>query len=254
MKNLPLSGRYLFALAIIGIGLVHFVTGNFPSSLLPVPAMTGRLLLVYLIGFVFCAGGISLFFERVALTGAIIIGTTFLILFLFPHLPKLLSNVTDPGEWTVAAETLALCCGAFIVASVLAVKNHSTIKLNSLLSKALKLAPYVFALSLIVFAVQHYLYAKFISAIVPSWMPAPMFLSYLVMIVFIITSFSILFNIQRRNSALVFGSMFLIMFLILHIPRVINNPHLETEWTSMFIALAMSGIGFMLAINGKKPE
>jgi len=171
MKNLPLSGRYLFALAIIGIGLVHFVTGNFPSSLLPVPAMTGRLLLVYLIGFVFCAGGISLFFERVALTGAIIIGTTFLILFLFPHLPKLLSNVTDPGEWTVAAETLALCCGAFIVASVLAVKNHSTIKLNSLLSKALKLAPYVFALSLIVFAVQHYLYAKFISAIVPSSRP-----------------------------------------------------------------------------------
>jgi uncharacterized membrane protein len=254
MKNLPLPGRYLFALATIGIGLVHFVTGNFPSSLLPFPLIAGRLFLVYLIGFVFCAGGISLLFERVALPGAIVIGSTFLLLFLFPHLPKLLSNVNDPGEWTVAAETLALCCGAFIVARVLPATIHSTLKLISFYSKVLKLAPYVFALSLIVFAVQHYLYAKFIATIIPLWMPAPMFLSYLVMIVFIITSFSILFSIQQRNAALVFGCMFLIMFLLLHVPRVINNPHLETEWTSMFIALAMTGIGFTQAINGKKQE
>lgn len=254
MKNLPSPGRYLFALAIIGIGLVHFVTGNFPSSLLPFPLMAGRLFLVYLIGFVFCAGGISLFFERIALPGAIIIGLTFLLLFLFPHLPKILSNVNDPGEWTVAAETLALCCGAFIVASVMPVVNHSTLKSNSFLLKALKLARYVFALSLIVFAVQHYMYAKFIAPIIPSWMPAPLFLSYLVMFVFIITSVSILFNFQQRNAALIFGCMFLIMFLLLHVPRVINNPQTETEWTSMFIALAMSGIGFVLAGNVKKKE
>jgi hypothetical protein len=41
------------------------------------------------------------------------------------------------------------------------------------------------------------------------------------------------------------------MFLFLHVPRVIKNPQTETEWTSMCIALAMSGIGFILAINGK---
>jgi len=132
--------------------------------------------------------------------------------------------------------------------------SNSTLKSNSFLVKAVKLAPYIFAISLIVFAVQHYLYAKFIASIIPSWMPAPLFLSYLVMIVFIITSFSILINIQQRYVALVFGCMFLFMFLLLHIPRVINKPDLETEWTSMFIALGMSGIGFMLAFNGKKQE
>ena len=247
MKNLIESGRYLFALAIIGIGVVHIVTGNFPVSLLPVPAFAGKILLVYVVGLILIAGGISLLIDRVALQGSIVIGILFLLLFIFPHLLKLFSDFSNPGEWTVAAETLALCSGAFIMIPLLIEKSNSIVKSNPILKGIVKLAPYVFALTLIVFAVQHYLYADFISKIVPSWIPAPLFITYLVMVVFILTSFNIFLNRRKRESAIVFGTMFLIMFALLHVPRVLNNLYTETEWTSMFIALAMSGIGFMLA-------
>ena len=247
MNNLIKSGRYLFAIAIIGIGVVHLATGNFPVSLLPFPAFAGKMFLVYLIGLVLIAGGISLLIDRVALEAAFVIGTVFLLLFIFPHLPKLLSDFNNPGEWTVASETLALSSGAFIVIPLLTDLNSSTLKSNPMLMGIVKPASYIFALTLIVFAVQHYLYADFISKIVPSWMPARLFITYLVMFVFILTSVVVLLNVRKREAALIFGCMFLIMFTFLHIPRVVNNFQTETEWTSMFIALAMSGIGFMLA-------
>jgi len=252
MTILIQSGRYLFALAIFGIGLVHLVSGNFPSSLLPFPEFAGKSLWVYLIGFVFVLGGISFLIDRIALQAAYIIGTLFLLLFIFPHLPKLLSDFSNPGEWTVAAETLALCSGAFISIPLLIDMNNPTIKNNGMLRGMVKPAPYVFALTLIVFAVQHYMYADFIAKIVPSWMPARIFITYLVMFVFFLTSLSIFLNRRKREAAIIFGSMFLIMFAVLHIPRVLNNIRTETEWTSMFIALAMSGIGFMLAESARK--
>ena len=41
--------------------------------------------------------------------------------------------------------------------------------------------------------------------------------------------------------------MFLLWVIILHAPRVLAKPAAEPEWTSLLIALAMSGIGFTLA-------
>ena len=252
MKSIVKSGRYLFSLSIIGIGLVHIATGNFPVSLLPFPEFAGKMILVYLVGIGFIVGGISQCIDRVALPGAFLTGTIFLLLFIFPHLPKLLSDFSNPGEWTVAAETLALCSGAFIMIPLLVDIKNSAMKINPKLTGTIKVAPYVFALTLIVFAVQHYMYADFIAKIVPSWMPARLFITYLVMFAFILTSFNIFLNRRKRESAIVFGSMFLIIFAVLHVPRVLNNLHTETEWTSMFIALAMSGIGFMLTEKATK--
>jgi hypothetical protein len=41
--------------------------------------------------------------------------------------------------------------------------------------------------------------------------------------------------------------MFLLWVLILHAPRVVGALHNGNEWTSMFVALAMSGAGFVVA-------
>ncbi len=67
------------------------------------------------------------------------------------------------------------------------------------------------------------------------------------MIAFFASAISIFLNIQVRLSATLLGSMFLIWVLTLHIPLVIAHVHDETQWTSLFVALAMCGISFILA-------
>jgi hypothetical protein len=43
------------------------------------------------------------------------------------------------------------------------------------------------------------------------------------------------------------GTMFFIWVVILHIPRVATNPRDGNEVTSLLVALAMSGVSFILA-------
>jgi hypothetical protein len=41
--------------------------------------------------------------------------------------------------------------------------------------------------------------------------------------------------------------MFFLWVIVLHIPRVASSPRDGNEVTSLFVALAMSGVGFALA-------
>src|SRR5713226_7889837 len=51
---------------------------------------------------------------------------------------------------------------------------------------------------LVVFGVQHFLYARFVAALVPSWIPGHLFWAYAVGIAFIATTLSIIVNIKAR--------------------------------------------------------
>ena len=65
---------------------------------------------------------------------------------------------------------------------------------------------------------------------------------------------AIILKIQRRPAAALLGTMIFIWFISLHIPRVIVSPasYMGSEVTSAFIALAYSGIAFVIAGDAKK--
>src|SRR6267378_1049524 len=82
-----------------------------------------------------------------------------------------------------------------------------------------------------------------------SWIPARLFWANAVGIAFIATTLSLLTNIKARLAATLLGLMFLTWVLILHLPRVAAAPHNGNEWTSAFVALAMCGGAWMIAVT-----
>ena len=65
---------------------------------------------------------------------------------------------------------------------------------------------------------------------------------------------AIILKIRPEFIATILGGMIFIWFIILHIPRVISSPvtDLEGEITSAFLALAYSGIAFVIAGASKR--
>jgi uncharacterized membrane protein len=243
MQELYKSGRYFFAFAIIAFGIIQFNVQDFMSSFLPIPKeMPARNFFLYLISTLFVAGGIAMCIKNLAGRAAFLIGMVFLLLFFYPHLKNLLSDLHNPGPWTTGAEDLALCGGAFIIAGYIEGSKQSP---N--LSRLPGIGRILFALSLIVFSVQHFLYADFISTLISSWIPFKIFWAYFVGIAFLAASAGILMNIKARLACILLGFMFLFWVIFLHLPRVAADTHKETEKTSMFIAFAFSGIFFTLA-------
>jgi uncharacterized membrane protein YphA (DoxX/SURF4 family) len=107
----------------------------------------------------------------------------------------------------------------------------------------------LFSIPLICFGTLHCLYAKDVSTLVPSWVPSPIFWTYLAGIALLGSGIAIILKIKPRLIAVLLGLMILIWFIILHIPRVIVSPVADRgdEIVSAFLALAYSGIAFVIA-------
>jgi uncharacterized membrane protein YphA (DoxX/SURF4 family) len=241
------TGKYIFAVALAGIAIVQFATAAMPSALMPLPeTMPGKTILAYASGLVFLAAACAVIINKRAALLLSIAGIVFLLLLLYPHLPKLLSNLYNAGEWVVFLETLAFVCGCFMLANKIDTGRHPALNTTAIVCR------YLFALVLMVFGIQHIMYEKFIITIIPGWMPLKLFWARVVTVAFLATALSIAINIATHLSTLLLGLMFLIWVFILHAPRVAIRSWKETEWTSMFIALAMSGICFSLATINKK--
>jgi uncharacterized membrane protein YphA (DoxX/SURF4 family) len=247
MKLIGDAGKYFFAIALAGIAIVQFVTAAMPSALMPLPeTMAGKSILAYTSGLVFLAAAIAVVINKRAALLLCIAGIVFFLFLIYPHLPKLLSNLYNAGEWVVFLETLAFVCGCFMLANKIDRGLHPALNTTALVCR------YLFALVLLVFGIQHIMYEKFITTLIPEWIPAKLFWARVVTVAFLATAISITLNIATRLSALLVGFMFIIWVCILHIPRVTIRSWKETEWTSMFIALAMSGICFSLVTISKK--
>lgn len=127
---------------------------------------------------------------------------------------------------------------------------------NSVTSFLGKLIPFgviLFALTIIDYGVSHFLYAKEAADYVPSWIPAHLFWMYFCGIALLGSGIAIILKIRVRLFAALLGTMILIWFISLHMPRVIASSAADMagEVASACIALAYGGIAFVIAGEAK---
>ncbi|HWZ81117.1 MAG TPA: hypothetical protein VNW47_00750 [Terriglobales bacterium] len=230
------AGRYCFALALLAFGVQHFVYARYATGLGP-PWIPGHTVRACLMGAVLVLAGLAIVTRKKDRCAAIVLGVVLLIFFLFAYLPRLVANVHDPGPWTSGAEILALSGVSWTLAGSLA----SGASLMTRLGRSL------FALTLTVFGIQHLIYGQFVATLIPSWIPGRLFFAYAVGIAFIAATLSILSGIKARLAATLLGIMFLTWVFILHSPRVMAASTNGNEWTSLLVALAMSGGSWIVA-------
>ncbi len=231
MDKLLYFGRYIFAIAFLAFGIQHFIYAKYGAGLGP-PWIPGSPLRACFMGAALIVASVRIATNTKTRVTAMLLAFLLFLYFLLLYAPRLAANLHDPGPWTSGAEILALSGASWVLGGIPA-----------------KFGRYLFALTLTVFGVQHLLYARFVATLVPSWIPARLFWANAVGIAFIATTLSLLTNIKARLAATLLGLMFLTWVLILHLPRVAAAPHNGNEWTSAFVALAMCGGAWMIAVT-----
>jgi len=244
-KLLPF-GRLCFAISIAFFGAQYLLYGRFEGGIPPVPPWTpGASFATYLLGAVLILCAVSIAIPWHARHAAISLGGLLLLSFLFLHCLHLTAILHNGTDRTRAFEGLTLSSIAFALAGILpdpAVPSASITRANG----PFQLGRYLFAISMIVFGAQHFMYAAFIATLIPAWIPLHLFWVYLTGAGFIVTGLSVATSILAPLATSCLGAMFLLWFLLLHLPRVAANPHHGDEWTSAFVALALSGGSFLL--------
>jgi uncharacterized membrane protein YphA (DoxX/SURF4 family) len=102
---------------------------------------------------------------------------------------------------------------------------------------------------MILFGIDHFLYADFVSKLVPMWIPGQLFWTYFAGVALIGSGIGIILKIKLKLVATLLGVMIFLWLIMLHIPRAIADPYGDkgNEVTSVFEALGFSGIAFVIA-------
>ena len=101
--------------------------------------------------------------------------------------------------------------------------------------------------ALLLFGIQHIIYFAYIETLIPVWLPAQAFWAYLVTAAFLLSAISFFSGWKIGLASLLLGIMFGLWVVILHAPRAIGKGNVETEWSSLFVALGVCGVSLTLA-------
>ena len=252
MRNLTNAGRIFFGVSIAGMGLLTIYYGDFPYMLIPpkhsgIPGLT---VLASISGLFLSIAGVCIVMNKQTRPASLLLGAVLLMIFLFYHVPYEFiagKNYLSLVEWENAEKELALSCGALIIAGCFVETNEKPwIKF---LGRLVPLAPILFSITIISFGILHLQLAKDVAEYVPAWVPARLFWAYFAGVALIGSGLAIILKIKVRLFASLLGIMIFLWFVMLHVPRVIVSPdkYVGSEIASAFLALAYSGIAFVIA-------
>lgn len=257
MRNLSNTGRFFFGIAIAGMGFLTIYYRDFPYMLIPPQhsRIPGLVMVACISGALLMLAGACIVFKKMIRPASLLLGTVLLLVFCFYFIPyqfMMSPNYMHFGDWENAAKELALAAGAFVVAGSFSEKTESSF--TSFLGKLIPLGVVLFSLTIISFGVDHFLFAKEGADYVPSWVPYPLFWMYFTGTALLGSGIAIILKIKPAVAATLLGIMILLWVIMLHIPRLFDSPvaFMGSEFTSALIALAYSGIAFVIAGAAKK--
>ena len=128
--------------------------------------------------------------------------------------------------------------------------------METLVRWSIKAAPFLIAVPMAIFGVQHFVYLQFVADFIPSWIPWRVFWACFTGIALIAAAVAIVTKIWVRWAATLLGVMIFLWVLLLHTSRIASHPGDFGEWRGIFQALAMSGCAFTLirSIAPNSPE
>jgi uncharacterized membrane protein len=251
MDKLIPVGRTFFAIAFVGLGIEHFIFGDFITGRAPAwpESIPGGAIWAYLTGLTFVAIGATLLVGKHARSAAILAAVLIGSWALLRNIPVVAAASLLSGEWTRAGKALTLTGGALAIAATFptieAARCAPLVRLINLGSEFIVLGRLCLGLFLIVTGIQHFMFTEFVASLIPKWFPGDaVFWTYFAGVALIAGGLGLLIPQTARLAALLSGLMVFSWFWIVHIPRTFLGV---SDSIAVFEALAVSGVAFVLA-------
>jgi uncharacterized membrane protein len=253
LRRAPLIsvGRWFFGLALIGLGLEHFIFREFVTGRAPAwpNGLPGKMLWVSVSGAIVIVTGLAVLARRWGRPAALGLALLVFAWALLRHLPIVAADSLLGGTWTRAGKALTIVGGLFAVAATLPpiVGKTST----SWRRFANATGPFVLAgqislaCFLIIAGLQHFLFTQFVVTLIPSWVPGnATWWAWFAGVALLAGGVGLLVPRTAAAAGLMSGLMIFSWFWIVHLPRVRTTV---SDGIAVFEALAFSGIALVIA-------
>jgi uncharacterized membrane protein len=245
MFNLLSTGRIFFAVALIGLGIEHFVFGDFIIGRAP---KSGNLVWAYLSGAAVIAAGIMVLVGKKARAAAIFVGALIFVWAFLRHIPVVAADSVFGAAWTPAGKALTLFGGALAVAGTFPKIEAGDSIFHRFVNADrgfVILGRICLGIFLVLTGILHFIYTTFVASLIPTWFTGnAVFWTYFAGVTLIAGGIGLFIPQTARLAALLSGLMVFSWFWIIHIPRTLTSV---SDGIAVFEALAVSGIAFTIA-------
>jgi uncharacterized membrane protein len=194
----------LFAIGMIGFGMLAVVYHDFAYGWQPVPEFhPGREALAVVCGLFMMALGVALLLPAtVAIAARVLL--PFLLVWLSLKLPRVLTHPEIEGVWVSFGEIGTLLAAAWVLFARLSDLESSPSPLLRFLTgpRAIRIAQILFGLAIIPIGLGHLFYPKITTILVPPWLPFREGLALLTGVGQIVCGLAIVFAVFPRLAAL----------------------------------------------------
>ena len=235
---LTTAGRIFYALAILGFGIQYALSGHLRRGLPLCPIwLHPNTILAYALAALCIAAGLALLTTWRTTTvslilGLLFLGTTVLYGMHFNYIAY------DADGRTLFLECLSLGSTALILHGLSSGSKYSLMP-----------GRLFFAIAMIIFGIQHFLYVRFLATLVPHYLPGHHLWIIGTGLALIAAGLSIATTIEDKYAACGLFVLFFGWLVLLHAPRIFHALHNADEWSSGFVVLAFSGTSLLLAAS-----
>ncbi len=237
----------LFAVGMIGLGVLALVVGDFAMVWQPVaPWVPGRTALAYFSGALMLACGVGLLFEATA-KWAVRVLFPYLIVWMLLKAPSLVVAPQIEGVWLGFGELAMLMAGGWILFARLGEVAEDSPLGFATGERGVRIAQMVFGLAVVPVGLSHLIYTPQTMELVPAWLPFRMGWAYLTGLGQMACGLGILFRVLPRVAAFSEAGMVSLFTLLIWLPGVVGAPKTRLPWTAMWISWAIAAAGWVVA-------
>ena len=239
--------RYVFAVVVIGLGVLGAVRADFPPGFQPVPeSMPGHMVLAYLAAAVCVACGTGLLFRSTAAFASRLLFGWLLVWLLVLRVPWMVISF-EVGTWWAASSTAIMTAAAWVLYAWHA-SEWDRARFSFLTGdKGLRIARTLFGLGLIPIGLAHFLYLDATAPLVPPWLLWPVFWSYFTGAAFIVAGLAVIVGILARLAATLAAVEIALLTLIVWMPIVLTGSPSAFQWDEFVVSILLTTCAWVVA-------
>ncbi|HKW46069.1 MAG TPA: DoxX family membrane protein [Gemmatimonadaceae bacterium] len=231
-------GHALFAVSMIGLGVIGLSRGRFTPTWSGVPiGVPGRTAIAYLCAIILLLTGIGLLWRRTALLASRVLLVSFVIWMIFVRLPRFFFAPTAVDTWWAVGDTAAMIAAAGVLYVWFADSGE----------KALRTARIFYGIGLIPFGLAHFTNLKDTTPLIPGWLPWHVFWAYFTGAAFIAAGVAIITGVFARLAATLSAFQIGLFTLIVWVPIAMSGAATAPQWTEFLSSWVLTTVGWVVA-------
>ena len=238
-------GHAVFAVNLIGLGLLGLIKGDYAVVWQPVPKAVPAL--VYVCSLVSLVSGIGLIWQRTAVLAARVLLACLLLWLLLLRLPEIFL-APNVEFWWAACKVAVMAAATWVLYAWSATEWDRKRLGFATGDKGLRVARVLYGLALIPFGVAHFLYLQNTVSLVPGWLPWHLFWAYFTGWAFIVAGAAVLIGVFARLAAALSAIEIGMFTLLVWVPIMsAPGPKSTFQWSETFVSVTLTAAAWVVA-------